>query len=146
MTSIYSSVYGHGQPDEQHAKQIQQETFQRFSTTKTRRSKLQRNAQSFNVASCLVWNSKPDEDVESTHIDEISKNPTPPVIKPRTSFQSASSTFLPKLYHSQSMQGFEQSSMDETTFKGRQGITPRAASSLEQVHTQSLQCLISKYM
>lgn len=147
ISSTYSSVYGHGQPDEQHAKQIHQETFQRFSTTKTRRSKLQRNAHSFNVASCLVWNSTPDVDVEDTGTDDKPKNsPTPPIIKPRNSFQIASSSFLPKLYHSQSMQAFEQSSMDETAFKTHQGFTPRATSSLEQAQTKSLQCLMSKYM
>lgn len=148
MTSIYSTVYGHGQPDEEFSKQIQRESFQRFSTTKTRRSQLQQNDRSFNVASCLVWNDVTNADNEHRNTNnKLKKSLADPSIKPRHSFQSMPSNFLPKLYHSQSMQILKQSSTEDLTAREQtRGATPRPSSSLEHIHTKSMQCLMSKYM
>jgi hypothetical protein len=147
--SVYSSVYNHGQPDYEQAKQIRQETFQRFSTTQTRRSQLQKIDQSFNVASCLVWNnSSIDENTKS-------KNFLAPIsIKSRHSFHSMPSAHQPILRPSEStesIRSIEQPYSDTNTFGDRYNFTkessPRLASSLDQAaRTNSVECLISKYM
>ncbi len=144
--SVYSSVYNHGQPDYEQAKQIRQETFQRFSTTQTRRLQLQQIDRSFNVASCLVWNnSSIDENTKS-------KNSLAPIsIKSRHSFHSMPSAHQPILRPSESMESIEQPYSDTNTFGDRYNFTkessPRLASSLDQAaRTNSVECLISKYM
>jgi hypothetical protein len=59
---MYSSVYKHGQPDQERSKQIRQETFQRFFTRRTCLSLAQQqgNERGASVASCLVWNNNHD--------------------------------------------------------------------------------------
>jgi hypothetical protein len=55
-TSVYATAYRHGQPDQQKSKQIRNETFQRFLTTRTRLAERKSHDRSASVASCLVWN------------------------------------------------------------------------------------------
>jgi hypothetical protein len=150
--SVYSSVYNHGQPDHEQSKQIRQETFQRYLTTQTRRSQLQQTDQSVSVASCLVWNNT--ETDKNTKINDNSKNILAPIsIKSRDSFNAMPSIHTPKLSHSQSMKtlkSIDEPSFDPHTFEKRYNFTtaptPRLASSLDQTHTNSVECLISKYM
>jgi hypothetical protein len=54
---MYSSVYKHGQPDQERSKQIRRETFQRFFTRRTCLAQQQGNGRGASVASCLVWNN-----------------------------------------------------------------------------------------
>jgi hypothetical protein len=151
--SVYSSIYNHGQPDNQQAKQIRQETFQRFSTTQTRRAQLQRNDRSTNVASCLAWNSPSSDDKPiKTNYKKMSMT-VPTTLQSRINEHVMSTINQPKPSQSQLKQvlrTIEQPRIGMTT--SREHYTakiippPRAATSFEQTHTNSLDCLISKYM
>jgi hypothetical protein len=151
--SVYSSVYNHGQPDEQQSKQIREETFGRYSATQTRRSKLQRSERSFNVASCLVWNNTGKEN-EHTKINDDMKNILAPItLKSRNNLYDMPTINQQKPCRSQSLQmlnRMEQPGFDATTLRERFNVKKmpsiRAASSLEQIRTNSVEDLISKYM
>ena len=99
--SIYSSAYTHGQPDSQQSKKIRQETFQRYSTTQTRRLQLKHNEQSLNVASCLVWNNT-DIENKTTKTNDKMMNTIPPItLKSRHSFHGMPAVNQQKEYESQ---------------------------------------------
>jgi hypothetical protein len=182
--SAYAAVYNHGQPDKQLSKKIRQETFQRYSTTQTRRSQLQRNEQSINVASCLVWNNAGSENNETTKVNETTKmnenvkinettkinenmkmNETtkiddkmmkivaPITSKSRNNFHGMPAINQQKLQKSQSMQMLkinEQPRFGATTSQEHHNVKvispPRAHTSCEETHANSVECLISKYM
>lgn len=142
--SIYSSVYNHGQPDKQQAKQIREETFQRYSTTQTRRSQLQRNERSANVASCLVWNNIDNENETTKTNEKLLNIITPITLKFRNNFHGMPTINQKKSFQSQSMTMLKnnQQSWLGTSISREH----RANTSLDQTHTNSVQCLISKYM
>jgi hypothetical protein len=83
--SIYSSTYKHGQPDHEQSKQIRQETFQRFITTRTRLSQQQSNNRSANVASCLVWNTINDNNKLPISNEKMINIVVPITLQPRVS-------------------------------------------------------------
>jgi hypothetical protein len=151
--SVYSTIYNHGQPDNQQSKQIRQETFQRYSDTRTRRSQLKRNDRSINVASCLVWNDTGNENETTKINDKMRKIVAPITLKSSNSFHGMSAVNQQTPYQSQSMPMFKTmqqarsgatSSQEHYSFK----VIPknRANTSFEQTHTNSVECLISKYM
>jgi len=127
--SVYSKAYSHGQPDPQQSKQIRQETFQRYALSHKRRTEAQKNDRSFNVASCLVWNTK--NNLESS------------TCKSNLNFHNKIPT---KLYQSQSMQTFPtmKSSREHGNAKGFPPV--RSFSSCETTQSTSVESLISKYM
>lgn len=94
-SSIYVRDYHHGQPNSEQAKEIRQETFQRYSSTQSRRSRLQQDETSPNVASCLVWSEyskiakRPSTTSKETSLHTLDTEPMPK-IEPRASFQSQS--------------------------------------------------------
>jgi len=81
--SVYSSVYNHGQPDHEQSKQIRQETFQRFLTTRTRLAQETRNDRSGSVASCLVWNNINDNNKLPISNDKMINIVVPITLQPR---------------------------------------------------------------
>ncbi len=84
-TSVYSSVYKHGQPDCEQSKQIRRETFQRFLTTRTRLAKQQPNERSPSVASCLVWNNTNENNKLPLSNDKMINIVVPITLQPRVS-------------------------------------------------------------
>jgi len=151
--SVYSTVYNHGQPDNQQSKQIREETFQRYSTTQTRRSQLKRTDRSINVASCLVWNNTGSENETPKINDKMRKIVAPITLKSLNSFHGMSTGNQETPYQSESMPTFEtmqQARSGATTSQENYNFniipTNRANSSFEQTHTNSVECLISKYM
>lgn len=191
--SVYSSVYKHGQPNTEQSKQIRQETFQRFLTTRTRLSQQKQNDRSASVASCLVWNNiNGDHNSKIPRTNDNMINFVVPITlqprvnqnnSPRQRAQSAgprlistmsnqSTAPLPpppphhlppqKTFQSQSMQTFKTTIAtterpQTATTTSREHYTganfglkvappPRATTSFEQSHTNSMDSLISKYM
>ncbi|CAF3316348.1 unnamed protein product [Rotaria sp. Silwood2] len=138
--SVYSTVFNHGQPDEQQAKQIHQETFQRYSATLTRRSQIQHNERSTNVASCLVWNNRNNEN-ESTSLEPHINQHDIPIIKQQ------------KPYQSESMQTFKTmtqpyfNAATSSDYRHIQVKSPlQRANSFGRTRTNSMEHLITKYM
>ena len=85
-TSIYSSVYKHGQPDQERSKQIRRETFQRFLSARTHLSQQQQqqgNGRGATVASCLVWNHTNDDNKSPISNDKITDIIKPITLQPR---------------------------------------------------------------
>ena len=146
--SVYSTTYNHGQPDFQQAKQIRQETFQRYATTQLRRSQIQKNDRSFNVASCLVWNNTENEN------NKIKDDTERFTTTSRYHFNDKSTrNNQQKRYQSQSMRTLNtieppRFGMSATREHYTAKVIPplRSLSSCEQTHTNSVECLISKYM
>jgi hypothetical protein len=188
--SVYASVYKHGQPNQEQSKEIRQETFRRFLTTRTRLVQQQSKERSASVASCLVWNNANDETKLPISNDKMINIVVPITLQPRVipnnnnsssprqRAQSAgprlmSTVFnqsppppppppLQRPFQSQSMQTMrstivpsERPHTATTTsrdhYKGANfGLKiappPRAATSFEQTHRNSMESLISKYM
>lgn len=69
--SVYTRAYNHGQPDDQQAKQIRRETFQRFASSRTRRLLATGHEPSASVASCLLWNRINATKSDPTHNETI---------------------------------------------------------------------------
>jgi hypothetical protein len=185
-TSVYSSVYKHGQPDHEQSKQIRRETFQRFLTTRTRLSQQKTNDRSASVASCLVWNHNNDNNKLPLSNDKMINIVVPITLQPRVNLnhnnasprqraQSAGPRLMSTGYNqpplpSSTQQTFQSQSiqMFKTTittterphtatttsrehyqganFGLKVALPPRAATSFEQTHTNSMDNLIAKYM
>ncbi|UJR26482.1 hypothetical protein I4U23_007809 [Adineta vaga] len=79
--SIYSCAYKHGQPDQERSKEIRQETFQRFLSSRTQMSKQKGSKHSAkgegSVAACMIWNNTTD-DSKSGRSSRLSTSTLPP--------------------------------------------------------------------
>lgn len=121
-TSVYSSVYRHGQPDHEQSKEIRRETFERFLTTRTRLHQQKATDRSPSVAACLVWNNNETKKAPVAPNEHMINIVVPITLQPRANAtprpraQSAgprlmSTAFNPagisqKPYQSQSMEMF----------------------------------------
>jgi len=181
-TSVYSSVYRHGQPNQEQSKQIRRETFQRFLTTRTRLSQQKSNDRSASVASCLVWNHTNDKNKNTLSDDKMMNIVVPITLQPRVNpnhnttprqrAQSAGPRLMSTAYNQPPVQQpFQSESMrmfkttigtierphTAATTTSREHYTganfglkvappPRATTTFEKTHANSMDNLISKYM
>lgn len=149
--SLYSSVYNHGQPDKQKAKEIRQENFQRYSTTTSRRLQLQDTDRSTSVASCLIWNNTNHENKQKKNNNSTSNILAPITLKTPNNFHSMSIINQP--YQSQSIPVFKNTQQSYSGTNSPQQYDDNKLiplhhinTSLEQTPSNSVECLISKYM
>lgn len=181
-TSVYTSVYNHGQPDGEQSKGIRRETYERFLTTRTRLHERKATDRSPSVAACLVWSNNETKKTSAPPNEHMISIVAPITLQPRVNANSnalprqraqsagprlMSTAFNPpgpaqKPYQSQSMEMFrttiatsERPHTATTTsrehytganFGLRVAPPPRAPTSFEQTHTNSMDSLVSKYM
>ena len=131
VLSTYVRDFHHGQPTNEQSKQIRHETFQRYSSTQTRRLRLQEEDRSPSVASCLVWNEKLTEKRPTTTTKETFLDALVPI----TSSQQQRRTS----FHSQSMVNLPNSSSSSMEF-------PPIVSSESPMRSQKMTELVSKYL
>lgn len=129
VLSTYVRDFHHGQPTVDQSKQIRHETFQRYSSTQTRRLRLQEDDRSPSVASCLVWNQNLTEKRATTTTKETFLDALVPI--------SSSQQRRPS-FHSQSMVNLPNSSSSMEF--------PAIASSESPMRSQKMTELVSKYL
>ncbi|CAF0902886.1 unnamed protein product [Rotaria sordida] len=149
--SVYSTVFNHGQPNEEQSKQIHQETFQRYSATLTRRSQIKQNERSKNVASCLIWNNINNENKSIKTNDTIINNILSTPLEPHINSHDIPTIIKQqKPYQNQLMQTFKtitQPCCKPSTLQDYQANLPfQLATSFGRTRTNSTEHLITKYM
>ena len=191
--TIYATTFRHGQPNSERSKQIRQETYQRYLTTRTRLLQNKRYDRSPSVAACLVWNQIQEDQSKSSALspppvtDPTIRIVSPVTLQPRPLpnninnsprqrahsagprlINAASAPVYPpaaKPFHSSSVQTFSSPTVQmqrphtaaTTTTTSREHYTganfglqkdapPRAVTSFEPKHNNSMDSLISKYM
>ena len=189
--TVYTETYRHGQPNEKQSKQIRQETYQRFFTTRSRLLQTKANDRSPSVASCLVWqgnnninnsgkiiadksstndstirivvpvtlqprdlptHSSPRQRVQSAAARLVTTPASQPIPPPAKPFQSSSmqtftsTTTQPLVQRPHTATTTSRDHFTGATFGTHKDLPPRAVTSFEPKHTNSMDSLISKYM